>query len=75
MPKGEFKCALCKRTISADSWSNDKYKCPTHKDLCSKCVTHRGIIGGHYCCDKCDKPTVVYSYHQEYGKWMKYTRY
>lgn len=73
MPKGEFKCGLCKKTIRADdSWSNtDKFVCPTHKGLCVNCVNARGLLNIHYECKKCGATTTEQTYHKSYGKWMR----
>lgn len=68
MAKSDFVCGICKQIKSASFLvGKGKYKCPTHKFICSDHVT--GIISAK--CTECNSKVLKYSFSRTKGKWER----
>ena len=64
----KFHCALCKSVGGRDA---RKFKCVSHKFICSDCITTKGFFTTKYTCNKCDKETIGYEWDGQKKKWQQ----
>jgi hypothetical protein len=67
MSKSDFVCAICKQVKSASLLGGGKYKCPTHKFICSDHVS--GFVAQK--CTECSSRVLKYLFSRAKGKWEK----
>ena len=64
----KFHRTLCKNVGGQDE---RRYKCASHKFVCSDCVTAKGFFTSKYLCNKCDKQTIEYEWENQKKKWQQ----